>query len=358
MIKKRGKDSWLIRIYLGRKVDGKEKYYCETFYAPLKSMAQARERELKQRLSRVGPKTEVQTLGDWLGRWLEETAPSVSRITIKGYRSHVNVLKPLIGHLSLWDLSAEKLTEALHGKLDHLEPRSKRNLYATLKTAVRAAIDARLAPQDALTGFKQPKVPKKARPVLSREDIQAILPILPQYKHGLVLRLLLLTGARLEEILGLTWSMVDWQKPAVVINQTVDITKREIKHETKTENSRRTVLLDKETMELLKAHKQTQANHTVRNIKREQELVFRAADGRPLKYSAIRKTWTAVKKRAGLPPEMRIHDIRHSVVTLLLSEGVPPIVVASLVGHNVATTVSKYAQQVRTGKSLLLLQRS
>ncbi|NLU51052.1 MAG: tyrosine-type recombinase/integrase [Syntrophomonadaceae bacterium] len=46
---------------------------------------------------------------------------------------------------------------------------------------------------------------------------------------------------------------------------------------------------------------------------------------------------------------MRIHDIRHSVVTILLTEEVPAITVASLVGHDVSTTVSKYAQQIRTG---------
>lgn len=355
MIQKRGKNSWLIKIYLGRGSDGQEIRYTETFHAPLKSLALARERELKAQFAKIGTgRVEINTLGEWLEHWLKTCAESVSEVTLRWYASHVKTLTPIVGHLKLYTLNSDELKNALQGKLDHLEPRSRRNLHNTLKTAIRAAIDSKKVPYDALAGFKTPRVPKKDRPVLSREDIMRILPLLNKYKHGLVIRIILLTGVRVEEVLGLTWDRVNFQRGRITIDQTVDIKKRELKHDTKTQNSKRSIDLDQETMDLLRQHQQKQASRVVRSIKQKNELVFHADDGRPIRYEAVRRTWAFIKKRAGLPPEMRIHDIRHSVVTLLLSEGEPLLRVASLVGHNPSTTVSKYAQQIRVGKSLLL----
>ncbi|MGE5543625.1 MAG: hypothetical protein ACM3UW_01500 [Bacillota bacterium] len=50
---------------MGRGSDGKPDYYYETFYAPLKSLAQDRERELMKRLKHAaGPKRDIMTLND------------------------------------------------------------------------------------------------------------------------------------------------------------------------------------------------------------------------------------------------------------------------------------------------------
>lgn len=349
-VQKRGKDSWFIKIYLGRGTNGKKQFYTETFHAPIKSMALARERELKAQLAKIGPSQQIRTLNEWFDRWLDLTAGTVTDSTYRCYKSHIKTLRPLVGELQLWDLSADKLIQAIGKNLDPLEPRSRKNLYATLQTAVRRAIEAKLVPYDALAGFKNPRVPKKQKLVLTKEQIYQALSVTDKYKHGLVIRLILLTGARLEEVLGLTWNRIDWKQNAIIIDQTVDTMKRVLKYETKTANSRRTIRLDEETMYLLKQHKH---NQTVRALD-STDLVFRAEDGRPLKYTAVSKTWARIKKAANLPAEITIHGIRHSIVTLLLLQGTPPIMVASLVGHDVSTTVTRYAHQIREGKSLLL----
>jgi len=40
-----------------------------------------------------------------------------------------------------------------------------------------------------------------------------------------------------------------------------------------------------------------------------------------------------IAKRAGLAPEMRLHDVRHGVATLLLQEGIHPGITSALLGH-------------------------
>jgi hypothetical protein len=64
-VRKRGK-GWLISIYLGRDETTGKKYHYETFYAPTKSLAQDRERELKRLLKkRSGPILKYLLLGNY-----------------------------------------------------------------------------------------------------------------------------------------------------------------------------------------------------------------------------------------------------------------------------------------------------
>jgi len=349
MLEKRGK-GWLVRIYLGKGEDGKKKYFTQMIYAPTKHMAREIEASLKKRLVKPdGYRGAVYTLGEWLDAWLAETKDTVSSRTYKEYESHVRKLKPLVGDLFLYSLQAEVLSQRLAGQFNHLRPKTRKNLYSTLKTVIRAAIERKLAPYDALVGFKLPKVPREIRRTLSRDELKRLVEAAKEHKHGLIIRMLAVTGARLGEILGLTWDCVDFERGTITIEKSVDTKHRVLKGDVKTPQARRTVELDEETITLLRNHAPT--GKIVPIHRHKNSLVFQAEDGRPVKYEAVRKTLHKALQKAGLPT-IRIHDIRHSVVTLLLSEGVPPILVANLVGHKVGTTVNCYAQQVSHGKGL------
>lgn len=350
-VQKRGKNSWLIKIYRGRGPDGKKKFYTETFYAPIKSMALARERELKVQLSHIGTNKNITFLEEWLDRWLQKIQNDVAPRTWREYASIVKRLKPVVGNLRLYTLNAEEMLRLLDAEFRNLKPKTRKNIYSTLKTAVKAAIECKLVPADALQGFKVPRVPKQEKTVLTREQLTRIVAIAPEYRHGLIIHLLCHTGARVGEILGLTWNSINFEKKTITIDQSVDVKTRQFKAEVKTANSRRTIEIDNATIELLKKHKQNQAEK-VTPIDRSSRLVF-SVNGKPVRYNAVRKTWLRILNRAGLQ-ELNLHAIRHSVITLLLEEGTPPIPVAGMVGHNVATTVSTYAQKIQGGKAITL----
>lgn len=354
MIKKRGK-GWLIKVYLGRDSEGKKKYYTETFYAPLKSMAQARERELKQKFEKLGPKQGVATLGEWLDVWLEEKHTQIDSNSYRTYTTYINKIKPFIADVKTYEISGPELKRRINGHLDNVAPRTQRNILNVLKTAIRTGIEARVIPQDALLGFGTVKIPRKDRPVLTREALYRLIKASEPYRYGLVIRLLVVTGARLGEILGLTWDRIDFVKNAITIDRTVDVLDRLLKDDTKTPNSRRSVIRDAETMtKLLEWRKKSQGKVVSMQNK---DLVFRSSTGKSLHYGRMYKMFKAVLKKAELP-DMRIHDIRHAVVTLLLSEGVPAVTVASLVGHNVATTNAVYAEKIRVSRGLHLASES
>lgn len=360
MVKKRGPNKWLITIYLGRGADGKKKNYHETFYAPVKILAQEREFELKKQLKSqpAGPAHLAMTLGEFMDTWLRDVQPSLAASTYDTYVYLSQTVKPFIGALHLWTLTAIELSDALRGRFEHMSPRSRRNLYAFTKTVVRAAIDEKRAPQDALIGFKMPKTPRVERETLNREDLSRLIKAVEKYRYGLVIRLLALTGARAGEILGLTWSAVNFNHGSITINKTTNARHTERNNDRpKTENSRRTIFLDAETMCQLRLQKEKQ-NMEMRcwkaqPIRQDDIRVFLTRNGKPPSYTGIRTIFAKALEQCGLR-HMRVHDLRHSVITLLLTEGNSLVNVASLVGQDVNTTTGKYTHLLNKSTAISL----
>jgi integrase len=59
-----------------------------------------------------------------------------------------------------------------------------------------------------------------------------------------------------------------------------------------------------------------------------------------------RRSFKPLVKRAGLP-EMKLHDLRHTCATLLLSRGVHPKFVQELLGHaSIAMTLNRYSHWI------------
>ena len=262
MIKRRSANTSLIHtIYLGRWPDGKKQNYHETFYAPVKVLAQEREWELRKQFKSQpsGPAKVAITLGDFTDIFLRDNQDSLAVSTYDTYCYCARTLKPYIGGLHLWTLTGEQLSDALRGKFDHMRPRSRRNLYTFAKTVVRAAVDEKRAPQDALTGFKIPRMPRVDRETLDRDDLARLVEAVGNFRYGLVIRLLALTGARAGEILGLTWDAIDFEHGSITINKSTNARHTQRTNDRpKTENSRRTIFLDTDTMHKISLHKETQ----------------------------------------------------------------------------------------------------
>lgn len=280
MVKKIGDGKWLIRVYLGRDADGKQKYHKETFYAPLKSMAQDREKQIKEKYRKIGRKGDIGTLGEWLDAWLERKKREIEPNTFREYGRIIEKLKPSVGELRLYDLTGPVLRSCAEKTLEGLSPKTVKNMLGVLKSAVRAGIEARVIASDALLGFGKLKVPRIDRPVLAREDLEALIKASEGYRYGLVIRLLCVTGARVGEILGLTWERVDLAREMITIDRTADLHARTVKNDTKTYNGRRTIKLDGETVGLLHEWKKKSKVVSLNG----QGLVFSSPTGKPLHY--------------------------------------------------------------------------
>jgi integrase len=136
------------------------------------------------------------------------------------------------------------------------------------------------------------------------------------------LRMLLLTGARSGEVLAMRWEEVERQ-PGVWIKPSAH-TKQKSEHRVPLSPSARQLLADMQ-----------------RYRKPEGTLVFPGRlPGQPLRD--IHKTWAACCKTAAIEG-VRVHDLRHTYASILVSGGLSLPVIGALLGHTQAATTHRYA---------------
>lgn len=343
-IRKRATDVYQISIFVGRDEEGKRKFNYETFYGS-KAEAKARAAELEVELQRkVAVKHRMKDLAKLLDWWLEDIRDTVYERTYEKYVWHVKRLKPVVGELQLYELTPIELRVRLK-EIQGLSERTVKDLYCTLRTALNAANALEIIHSDLMRGVKAPKVVRKDRPVLSLNELTIFLNTAKEYKHYLVLRILALTGMRTGEVLGLKWRDIDFEQGLVTITRAADTKHRKLK-DTKTENSKRVIELDEETVqELNNLRKQATARVNAN------DLIFQNGDGRPLRYNAVRRTKERVLAKSGLH-HIRLHDLRHGVASILIDQGQPVTMVASALGQTPSTTANTYSHALRRGKSI------
>jgi len=80
-------------------------------------------------------------------------------------------------------------------------------------------------------------------------------------------------------------------------------------------------------------------NPSLRKMSREKwqenDLVFPSDVGTPIGGDRITHEFPVLAKMAGLPV-IRLHDCRHTAASIMLSHGIPPIIVAGRLGHSLA----------------------
>jgi integrase len=130
--------------------------------------------------------------------------------------------------------------------------------------------------------------------------------------------LLLLTGARRNEITQAKWAYVNWDKRSLL----VPLSKS---------GKPRTIALNAHALDLLRSVPRQDGN----------EYIFPSeVTGRPC--ASLYFPWDRIRERAGLF-SVRLHDLRHSFASFLVNQGVSLYVVQGLLGHSHARTTQRYA---------------
>jgi integrase len=193
------------------------------------------------------------------------------------------------------------------------------------------------------------------RLLVRRQDLPAVGAVGDQARLGAEAALLaetsLLLGLRPGEGLGLAWDDVDFAAGTLRIRQAV---RREggrtFLGEPKTARSRRTLDMPTPVIEALRAHRASQAAErlVVGPAWTDSGLVFTTEVGTLLDPSNVRHRFSRLTAKAGLGPR-RLHELRHSAVSLLSAAGVRLEEVADVVGHaSTRMTGDVYRHRVET----------
>jgi len=151
------------------------------------------------------------------------------------------------------------------------------------------------------------------------------------------------TGLRLGELVGLQWQDIDWNGRFIRVRRAV---RRGVVGETKTGRERSVDMTDQlyEGLQALQRQRKREGLKTGTGL--GPYLFHRNGD--PISQNSVRNVFKRVLEKAGLR-NIRIHDIRHSYASLLLSAGVSPVYVKEQLGHtNISMTVDIYGHWIRS----------
>jgi len=347
----RGKNVWLVRIYLGRDEAGKRIYLNKTIHGPRKAAQAWLNQRLTERDAGVAVKPAQQTLNEYLDRWLETAAKlKVRPKTLVGYQSVLDChIRPALGSRPLSKITPLEVQQAFQAMQEKgLSARTIEYARMILKQAFKRAIQWRLLTFNPCDGVPIPRRERREMQALSPEQARRFLAVVRGTRYGALFELALTTGLRPSEYLALKWEDIDFERGTLSVVRSLDAEPGGgyRLEETKTRNSRRVVKLLPGVLSALVEHRQAQQRQREEAGERwnEQGFVFTNGQGGPLDgHNLARRHLPRILEEAGLP-QIRLYDLRHTAATLALSAGVPVKVVSEMLGHSsVALTLDVYS---------------
>ena len=156
---------------------------------------------------------------------------------------------------------------------------------------------------------------------LNIKECGLLLETCKQYSNPLFyvyIALLLNTGCRSGELLTLQWDNVYLDDRYLIIRNSLSKNKKTVYKP-----------LNNQSVKVLSELSQLDAGYVFLNTRTQD------------RYKSFRKAWLWTKDRTGL--DCRIHDLRHTFASLLISQGVPLYHVSQLLGHSDTRITQRYA---------------
>ena len=288
--------------------------------------------------------TEKLTVAEWLEIWKDTYLGGVKPYTRTSYLAIIkNHLVPGLGAARLDRLDSHTIQVFING-LD-LSPKTVKNIHGVLHAALRQAVLLRYVPHNAADGTQLPRIERKELHVLDEDAAAAFLRAVEGHKFGLLYQVVLFTGLREGEALGLTWDRVDFDRGTVLIDRQLHKERRGAYYLAAPKNDKpRTISPPPFVLELLRIQKRRQAELRIRagDLWQDTGLVFTNETGGNLTASAVYKQFKQVAASIGLPG-LRVHDLRHSYAVAALRSGDDVKTLQGNLGHHTAAfTLDQY----------------
>jgi integrase len=338
-------DTWELRVFVGRDAKGRVRHQ----YATVNGSRRFAERALARLVEEVQAETVARvmaedrgvgslwgphtTINDAIAAWRLNGWQDLSPSTTKRYESIWSVqVRDSIGEQTIVSLSSYDLERYFRKLKDGgLSEASVRQVRAVLNRSCRLARkwSGNVLPNP-VADSELPSWALDSRSDVRSPSIDEVLQLLEaagrdESRIGVLVRLVTATGMRRGEACAIRWSDVEWDASTVLVDKSViavdDGTTGTIVKPPKTRASIRTVVVDVETLEQLRALRSEQEN-LAKSCDRELDprgfvFSFEPAGESPPHPDAISHGFIRIRKRAGLPSNLHLHSLRHFQATVL-----------------------------------------
>ncbi|HSE46284.1 MAG TPA: site-specific integrase [Gemmatimonadales bacterium] len=259
------------------------------------------------------------TMAQLLDEWLERRRGAVAESTMLAYDWGVRRAKQDLGHMAVASVTADTIATL---RRRWVREGYKKHTISTIETPLRMALKSaardgliQSSPYDKLLHHERVRSDQREMRCLSTSDIEKLINSSGQWKT--LFSTLVFTGLRISEALALKWSDVDLTSKSLSISRG------------KTAASRRQVILIDSLCGLLRAWKLKQSPG--------EERVF------PFPYRTVHGALRRAEDAAGLP-HYRIHELRHTFASILITQKFDLNFIAAQLGHSTPNiTLETYA---------------
>jgi integrase len=289
-------------------------------------------------------------VGEFLSRWLRDHVKhAVAPQTYERYEQIVRRhLQPALGRLRLTELRPQHVAEAeARWRESGLAPRTCLHHHRVLHDALQQAVRWQLLQSNPVHAVKPPRIERGEIHVLDSAQASALLDAVRGSELEAPVVTALYGGLRLGELLGVRWQDLNPATGELSIQQTAQRAtgKGVVFRPPKTHRSRRAIRLPGPVLDVLRQLRVRQAEQRLLAgpAWRETDLIFCNALGGPLAENSLRRGFYRILASTGLP-RIRLHDLRHTMASLMLAQGEHPKVVSERLGHaTVGITLDLYS---------------
>ncbi|HSW95190.1 MAG TPA: tyrosine-type recombinase/integrase [Patescibacteria group bacterium] len=307
-----------------------------------------------------------QTVADYIKNWLDERDPRTPAAGVRKLRhttwaGHESRLRthaiPAIGSIPIGQLTPEHIRAMLTKiSTSSLSPTTVAMVRDNLATILQRAVRDRVLPYNPVSAVDTITRAKAATYVLTADQARALIHAAAGDEYEALIVLALHTGLRSGEMFGLQWVDVDLDKAQLTVRQSlIRVTGEGLRPSApKTAASSATIPLTATAVAALRAHRVRQIEQRLKAGTNWQETgyVFTTELGTPVSASNyMRRHFYPIAALAGIPTRrqadgtqgLRLHDLRHGCGTLLISAGVKPKLVQTILRHSrLSTTMDLY----------------
>ncbi len=290
------------------------------------------------------------TLARWVEIWLEEYTGDKKYLTVKHYKAQCRAhIVPSLGAVKLSELTTPQI-QAFYNHLQRegLASKSVRNIHGILTKCLSTAVQVGYLRNNPASAVTLPKVVKKDIQPLTDEQVRDFLRVSAADEYEILLKVILFTGLRESEAIGLTWDCIDFKAGTVTICK--QLQKRPLSDGGFTfaplkNDKTRIIKPAASVIALLSRRWKEQTEQRLRageawqgwQSAEEQKaaLVFTTLTGTNLSPQTVYNHYKKLSAQIGAP-DSRVHDLRHTFAVLSLQNGDSVKTVQGNLGHATA----------------------